>query len=82
MREIEDCFFAFPVPLLECLYLRCFLLAIRCDAILTCLQEYEKNAHESKFLIIIKLISLVVEDEDYVSSGIYVSIQFQIKIHF
>lgn len=47
-----------------------------------CLQEYEKNAHESKFLIIINLISLVVEDEDCISSGIYVPIQFQIKIHF
>lgn len=60
VRELEDCFSALPVPLLKCLYSRCFLLAIRCDAVLMCLQEYEKNAHKSKFLIIINLISLVL----------------------
>lgn len=82
LRELEDCFFALPAPLLGCLYSKCFLLAVRCDAFLICLQEYEKNAQESKFLIIINFISVVVEDADYIFSGIYVHIRFQIKIHF
>lgn len=60
LRELEDCFFALPAPLLGCLYSKCFLLAVRSDAFLICLQEYEKNAQESKFLIIINFISVVV----------------------